>query len=280
MFTHLRNTTKSLVFYAIALTLALAVALMPGDSVMLRALSYMLTPLVAVLIMLLVVTRDGYTRAGWAALGLHRLGLRGWVYALLVPLLAFSGAYGVAWSAGIAPFAWGEDTPLQLIIGAAAGIVIQTFTRSLGEELGWRGYLLPQLESLGPRRAMLLTGLAQTVWHFPMIFLTTLYHPEGNRLIVIPLFFMSVMVIEGFFLGYLRLATGSLWPASLAHSAHNVFSEMFLGLTVASGPLVAEYLLGESGILTLAGYALVLGCVAYLVTKYPRDARTPAVQRI
>jgi len=55
--------------------------------------------------------------------------------------------------------------------------------------------------------------------------------------------------------------------------------EMFLRLTVASGPLVAEYLLGESGILTLAGYALVLGGVAYLVTKHPRAAR-PAVQRI
>jgi len=167
-----------------------------------------------------------------------------------------------------------------VIMDAVLEIVIATLTFSLGEELGWRGYLLPQLESLGPRRAMLLTGLAQTVWHFPMIFLTTLYHPEGNRLIVIPLFFASVMVIEGFFLGYLRLATGSVWPASIAHSAHNVFWGMFAGLTVASGPLVAEYLLGESGILTLAGYALVLGCVAYLVTKHPRAARTPAVQRI
>jgi len=280
MFTHLTNTTKSLVFYAIALTLALAVALIPGDIGQLRGLLYMLTPAVAVLIMLLVVTRDGYTRAGWATLGLHRLGLRGWGYALLVPLLAFSGAYGVAWSAGIAPFAWGEHTPLQLIIETVVEIVIATLTASLGEELGWRGYLLPQLESLGPRRAMLLTGLAQTVWHFPMIFLTTLYHPEGNPLIVIPLFFASVMIIEGFFIGYLRLATGSVWPASIAHSAHNAFVEMFAGLTVASGPLVAEYLLGESGILTLAGYALVLGGVAYFVTKHPRVARPPAVQHI
>jgi hypothetical protein len=54
---------------------------------------------------------------------------------------------------------------------------------------------------------------------------------------------------------------------------------MFIGLTVASGPLVAEYLLGESGILTLAGYALVLGGVIYLVTRHPRGAPTPAVQR-
>jgi hypothetical protein len=102
----------------------------------------------------------------------------------------------------------------------------------------------------------------------------------GLPLIMIPLFFVSVMVIEGFFIGYLRLAIGSVWPASIAHSAHNVFWKMFAGLTVAFGPLVAEYLLGESGILTLAGYALVLGCVAYLVTKHSRAARTPAVQHI
>ncbi len=276
MLTHLTNTTKSIVFYAIALALALIAARQPG----ITPIVYMFTPLAATALMLFVVTRDGYTRAGWATLGLHRLGLRGWGYAPLVPLLAFSGAYGVAWSAGIAPFAWGEHTPLQLIIETVVEIVIATLTASLGEELGWRGYLLPQLESLGPRRAMLLTGLAQTVWHFPMIFLTTLYHPEGNRLIVIPLFFASVMIIEGFFIGYLRLATGSVWPASIAHSAHNALVAMFGGLTIASGPLVAEYLLGESGILTLAGYALVLGGVAYLVTKHPRAARPPAVQRI
>ena len=33
------------------------------------------TPTVAALIMLLVVTREGYSKEGWKSLGLHRLGL-------------------------------------------------------------------------------------------------------------------------------------------------------------------------------------------------------------
>src|SRR6266540_3554544 len=70
MLTHLTNTTKSIVFYAIALALALIAARQPG----ITPIVYMFTPLAATALMLFVVTRDGYTRAGWATLGLHRLG--------------------------------------------------------------------------------------------------------------------------------------------------------------------------------------------------------------
>jgi len=65
MFRNLTDRAKAAVFYALALTMALALAVpapMFGE----------LTPLIAVLLMLLVVTRDGYTRSGWAALGLDR----------------------------------------------------------------------------------------------------------------------------------------------------------------------------------------------------------------
>jgi hypothetical protein len=58
-------------------------------------------------------------------------------------------------------------------------------------------------------------------------------------------------------MGYLRLWTDSVWPASLAHSAHNYFWGMLSGWTVASSPAAVEYLAGESGILPILGYGVL-----------------------
>jgi hypothetical protein len=47
----------------------------------------MLTPAMAAVLMLLVVTPEGWSRRGWASLGLHRAGLRSWLVAVAVPML-------------------------------------------------------------------------------------------------------------------------------------------------------------------------------------------------
>jgi hypothetical protein len=64
----------------------------------------MVMPTVTTLLMLLVVTRDGYSRAGWPSLGLHRLGIKAWPLAVLVPLAVIGIASGVVWSMGVAAF--------------------------------------------------------------------------------------------------------------------------------------------------------------------------------
>src|SRR5437763_17060519 len=97
----------------------------------------------------------------------------------------------------------------------------------MGEELGWRGYLLPKLASaFGNGRGMLLTGFLHGLFHMPIIFLTLYYHADGNRWIIVPMFLLAVPVGVLLF-GSLRLSTGSVWPASLAHSAHKWFCGMF-----------------------------------------------------
>ena len=63
------------------------------------------TPTVATLVMLLVVTRDGYSREGWKSLGLHRLGLSVWWIAFGVTLLITIAASAVVWATPLASFA-------------------------------------------------------------------------------------------------------------------------------------------------------------------------------
>ena len=258
MFTRLGDTSKATIFAVLVLLLALAAALLiralgisGGGAVLL----YMSTPTLAVLLMLLVITRDGYSIEGWKVLGLHRLGLKAWWIAFLAPLLVGVVATAIVWATPLARFVILDDAVSQ-ILSFFIGIVLATLTFSLGEELGWRGYLLPQLLSVGWTRAFVLVGLIWAAWHMPLIFLTPLYHSAGNRLIVLPLF-VATIVAASFFFGYLRVWTGSVWPASIAHSSHNAAWSTLAAFTVTSNPVVVnEYLVGDNGILILAGTAI------------------------
>jgi uncharacterized protein len=133
------------------------------------------------------------------------------------------------------------------------GVVLSTLTFSLGEELGWRGYLLPRLLSMDRARASVVVGFVWAAWHLPLIFLTPLYHSDGNKLVVLPLF-VGTLVAASFFIGYLRLWAGSVWPASIAHSTHNAAWGALGALTLTPNPVVVEeYLAGDNGIFILVG---------------------------
>jgi uncharacterized protein len=260
MFTRLHDTNKATIFTVLVLLMALVAALV------IRALGitsgfagfafYMGTPAVAVLIMLLVVTRDGYSREGWKSLGLHRLGLKAWWIAFLLPVGVSVAATAVVWATPLASFVVPERGIGTTMLGFALTLVLATLTLSLGKELGWRGYLLPRLLGVGRSQALVLVGLIWAAWHVPLIFLTPLYHANGNRLIVLSLF-VGAIVAGSFLFGYLRIWTGSVWPSSIAHSAHNAAWGTLGAFTVTSYPVVVnQYLVVDSGILILIGTAV------------------------
>jgi uncharacterized protein len=272
MFNQLSNSMKATLFYLIAFGLAVLVAILGrwlGD---VRFLS-MLTPMTAVLLMLFVVTRDGYTRAGWQTLGLHRLGWQSWALAVLGPLLILSCTYGIVWSTGIGLFALPADFgPLAIrLLNLLIMIFINTVLGGLGEEVGWRGYLLPNLLGTGMKRALFLSGFLHGVWHLPLMLMTPFYHGAGNHLLIVPLFLLT-MTAAGVFYGYLRLKSASVWPAALAHSAFNTFWVTFTALTLpVASPLALEYLAGESGILTLVGVVVMASWLVYRFTQSTRS---------
>jgi membrane protease YdiL (CAAX protease family) len=102
---------------------------------------------------------------------------------------------------------------------------------TFGEEWGWRGFLLPKLLPLGQWQALIWSGTLWGLWHAPVVLLGYDYpfHPK------LGLLFMTVFcVIYGILLGWLRLATASIWPAVFAHGATNAVGE-FTYVVAASG---------------------------------------------
>jgi membrane protease YdiL (CAAX protease family) len=264
MFTKLTATSKAAIFSVLVLCMAVGAALLirmlgltPGYGMF--AL-WMSTPTVATLIMLLVVTREGYSKEGWKSLGLHRFGLNVWWIAFGLTLLITVAASAIVWATPLASFGVPEGGIINPVINLLIMVVIYTLTFSLLEEIGIRGYLVPKLLSSGRRRALALSGLVWATWHMPLIFLVpAVDFPTGNLLLFFPLFYGTI-VAASFIFGYLRIYTGSVWPASIAHSVHNAAWSVLAAFTVTASPvLVNLYLVGDYGLLILIG--AVIGAI-------------------
>jgi uncharacterized protein len=256
MFTKLTDTTKAAIFSVLVLCMATGVALLIRVLELTPTLGMWIlwscTPTVAALIMLLVVTREGYSKEGWKVLGLHRLGLSIWWIAFGVTLLITVAASAIVWATPLASFVVPEGGIVDSIINFLIQVVILMLTFSLAEEIGIRGYLLPKLLSLGRTRALALSGLVFATWHMPLILLTPVF-PVGNKLISLPLF-VATVVAASFVYGYLRLYTGSVWPASLAHAVHNAAWDTLGAFIATSYPVIVnKYLVGDYGMLILVG---------------------------
>lgn len=91
----------------------------------------------------------------------------------------------------------------------------------LGEEFGWRGLVLPALETrLSPLWASLLLGILWSVWHLPLFFISTSAQhslPFGlYALLTLPLSILITWVYHG--------SGNSLWLVMLLHAAVNTWS--------------------------------------------------------
>lgn len=111
---------------------------------------------------------------------------------------------------------------INLVISTLISPIINVIP-TLGEEIGWRGYLLYGLkDSCGSVKAVLLTGIIWGVWHAPMIAMGHNYgtdypgYPFVGILLMI-VFCVAIGVIES----YLTLRTDSVLPAAICHSAVN-----------------------------------------------------------
>jgi len=262
VFATLSDRTASIVFILLTLAVSLGTANIAGGLIL------AFSPLLVVLVMLLAVTREGHARDGWRRLGMGRLGLRHWPLTIAttagVSLLATVGVVAF----GFARFAAPQQPWLTDVLALCVAGPILAFA----EEIGWRGYLQPRLAFLGERAAMLTVGVVWIGWHLPYILFTPYYHSDGNRVLVLMLFSGSVIAFS-FLFGYLRTMSASVWPAVLAHFAHNAtFAALTIPIATERPVLVNEYLSGDTGLFVLLGTA---GCAVAIAVSQARANRLP-----
>jgi membrane protease YdiL (CAAX protease family) len=190
-----------------------------------------------------------------------------WYLALwLVPIAVALVAYGVGWSTGLTPMAADTGSAKVAVLLAVSATVLVPVNAlfSVGEELGWRGYLLPRLVQAGVRYPVAVTSVVWWLFHAGLI-VAGLY-ASGPRPWLAVFVFGATILAVGAVAGWSRLATGSVWPAVLVHATWNaVLENTFDPSTAGTGPRAAhDVWVGESGVL-VAVAALLAAAVVWLV---------------
>ncbi|MEV0615910.1 CPBP family intramembrane glutamic endopeptidase [Nonomuraea sp. NPDC050404] len=158
---------------------------------------------------------------------------------------------------------------VQLIIAAVAGPVLNAIP-ALGEEWGWRGWLVPRLVAgNGMLAGLLISGFVWGLWHAPLTLLGYNYPRLGSWA---ALAFIAFCVLAGVVMGWLRLRTGSVWPAVVAHGSLNAVAGPVLLLGDAANP-PNEVLAGITGVM---GWLLLGLLGAALLRFYPVRPPRPA----
>jgi len=197
-----------------------------------------------------LIYEKGLSGIGWRPGRVRWLGL-----AYLLPIAYAAAAYGVVWLSGLAGINPDYSfNPFSLIvIGTLFNVAFAS-----GEEIGWRGFLVPQLYKVTNFTATcLITGIIWSVWHFPLI----IYGVYLAKMPMAPQLLLFVVTVTSmtFVISWLRLKSGSVWPAILLHASHNLYIQrLFDPLTIETSSL-SKYVVGESGIaLTIVFVALAV----------------------
>jgi membrane protease YdiL (CAAX protease family) len=257
-------SNKILTFLGITLLLTLwpyAAIIRTGTLQGVAVVALMWAPGLAALITQWITTRS-VAGLGW------RLGkARYLVTSFLLPLAACILVYGVAWGVGLVPFTGavlvetvaevtGQTLSLAMAILATVVVIfLPSLFTALGEELGWRGLLLPELARRYPfTRAALISGIIWAIFHYPVMLFAD-YHSGAPLWYALVMFTFAVVAIS-VILAWLRLKSGSVWTAAILHASHNLFVQsIFDPLTLDFG--LTPYITTEFGAGLAIAYALV-----------------------
>jgi membrane protease YdiL (CAAX protease family) len=213
-------------------------------------LALMWCPGVSALITRLIFQRN-VRGEGW------RLGAPRWaILAYLLPVVYATAAYGLVWLTGLGGVDLGRfKTPVLTFVVVGS---LQSLLSATGEELGWRGFLVPTLaRTMSFGRTALVSGAIWAAWHVPLIVFAD--YNGGTPTWYSVLCFGVMVVSMGIPFAWLRLRSGSVWPAAILHASHNLFVQAFFDrVTVDTGP--TRWLTSEFG----AALALALGVTAWL----------------
>ena len=273
---HAQGSPLREVLAFVSLTFALAVGLVlwiPDAHI--NVLLSALLPTVAVTVLTFTMFRRGQRRELWRGIGLGRAGTRTWGSAFGIPILLCGGAFGIALLVGaghLRPLHITGFTVGNFLVNSVLNFLVMVVVL-LGEEIGWRGFMLPRIQQLTTaRRAALVTGFTHGCFHLPLILLATTYDTVGPRWIAAPLAVLTITA-AGVFYAWLWDRSGSVWSVTIGHTFANMTFDWGFALVATTTPTSLALVAGETGIATFAVVAVMAVVLLRTATVWKRPSR-------
>lgn len=217
-----------------------------------------------------LIFKEGFSDTGW------KFGKPVyWILAITVPFLMATMTYLLGYLTGVVSFdaqslrgamfvdqygilpaTWPTFAPDSLFIrfliklGVVATFgMLPEFIFAFGEELGWRGYLQSRFIKSNLPFPLILCNMIWALWHFPWL----MYQNPLEMFL-----FILMVLLLGIWIGWLRIKSGSVWVAAMAHAAHNGF---LLTLYSSSFHISKPFWVSEAGIFPILAYGVVLAFV-------------------
>jgi len=149
-----------------------------------------------------------------------------------------------------------EQIGIIVLIGPVVNII-----PTMGEEFGWRAYLLPKLRGFfSDRKALVITGIIWGLWHLPVI---VMGHNYGKDYFGYPWLGILAMVLFclwlGIIEGYISIKLRSAIPAAMIHSTVNAAAGLPLYFIKGSYvSLLGPSITGVIGAIPFIAVAVVL----------------------
>jgi membrane protease YdiL (CAAX protease family) len=215
-----------------------------------------------------------------------------WIAAgYFIPIGYSAIAYSFLWTTGLGHL---QQNPYRLFVGSAQmhgmpvwayllafiplgaimvvlGLLGGGTLGALGEEIGWRGFLVPALATrLSFTQTSLATGIVWALWHVPLLLFAGY---KGHTPRWYSLLCFSAMVIPmGFLYVWVRVRSGSLWPCVLLHQVHNLWIQNILTPSTGdTGP--TRWWVNEFGA-ALAIVSILMGLYIWLKQRNSMNVRT------
>jgi uncharacterized protein len=197
-------------------------------------------PGVVAVLMVLLLRKESDGSAFWSQFGVQRQTTP----LLVLSLVLFSALADVsAWishgvfNAAVPRFSFEMDVQRVSLVMLLA----------LGEEVGWRGYALPQLALRhGWVRASLMVGIAWAFWHYPG-YLVGFGAPQDIHFLVFAAWVAGASFL--FTWAYLK-SNGNIWTAVLMHGGANIALSSLPVMPAVAGTPATFYTLTALVVLT------------------------------
>jgi uncharacterized protein len=262
----------------------------PVEGLMIIGMAYMLVPMIAAIIVQKAIFKEQVAKPLGISFSMNPWFFVAWFLPVIIAFAAmgvsllFPGILFTPDMSGFFNSLKGAITPEQMDqakqqlaampahpiwLGVIASLIAGTTVNAVlgfGEELGWRGLLLKELNFMGFWKSSALIGFIWGIWHAPLVLYAGLNYPEHPQMGV--LIMVAWVIAISPLLSYIRIKAHSVIAASIFHGTLNAVPALAI-ILISGGDDLTVGITGLAGFIVFIILDIMVFVYDRFITKEP-----------